>query len=117
MRALRLAGWRSHAEREIREAGVQESPAGARDAERDPWQEQGKGTNLRRSLESGSEGLLHEHRETALLSRRLATIDVGAPLPADLGTAERGPADAAALDALCEELRFGPMTRRRMLSA
>ena len=25
--------------------------------------------------------------------------------------------DAAALTALCEELRFGPMTRRRMLSA
>ena len=60
---------------------------------------------------------LHEHRDTALLSRRLATIDVGAPLPSDLGTAERGPRDDDALAALCEELRFGPMTRRRMLSA
>jgi 5'-3' exonuclease len=62
-------------------------------------------------------GRLQEHRETALLSRRLATIDVGAPLPSDLGTAERGPADPAALEALCEDLRFGPMTRRRMLGA
>jgi 5'-3' exonuclease len=62
-------------------------------------------------------GRLLEHRELALLSRRLATIDVDAPLPSDLGTAERGTADAAALEALCEDLRFGPLTRRRMLSA
>ncbi len=60
---------------------------------------------------------LVEHRELALLSRRLATIDVKAPLPDDFGTAERRPADTAALEALCEELRFGPMTRRRLLSA
>ena len=58
---------------------------------------------------------LQEHRDLALLSRRLATIDCRAPLPADLGLAERGTADAAALEALCEDLRFGPMTRRRML--
>jgi DNA polymerase-1 len=60
---------------------------------------------------------LLEHRETALLSRRLATIDVSAPLPADFGTAERRPANAAGLEAICEDLRFGPMTRRRLLSA
>nr|WP_281280693.1 5'-3' exonuclease H3TH domain-containing protein [Arenimonas terrae] len=60
---------------------------------------------------------LQEHRETALLSRRLATIDVNAPLPADFGTAERRPANAAGLEAICEDLRFGPMTRRRLLSA
>ena len=60
---------------------------------------------------------LHAHRDIALLSRRLATIDVGAPLPSDLGTGERGERDDDALATLCEELRFGPMTRRRMLSA
>lgn len=60
---------------------------------------------------------LREHRDIALLSRRLATIDVAAPLPPDLGTAERRAPDAAALEALCEDLRFGPMTRRRLMSA
>jgi hypothetical protein len=53
----------------------------------------------------------------ALLSRRLATIDVNAPLPADLGTGERGAPDTAALEALCDDLKFGPMTRRRLFSA
>lgn len=60
---------------------------------------------------------LGEHREIALLSRRLATIDVNAPLPADLGDARRRAPDTAALEALCEDVRFGPMTRRRLLSA
>ncbi len=60
---------------------------------------------------------LREHREIALLSRRLATIDVNAPLPDDLGEAERRPADAAALEALVADLRFGPMTRRRLFAA
>ena len=60
---------------------------------------------------------LQEHREIALLSRRLATIDVNAPLPADFGSAERRQADTAGLEAICEDLRFGPMTRRRLLSA
>jgi 5'-3' exonuclease len=60
---------------------------------------------------------LLEHRELALLSRRLATIDVHAPLPAGFGSAERQAPDSAALEALCDSLRFGPMTRRRLLSA
>lgn len=60
---------------------------------------------------------LAEHREIALLSRRLATIDVNAPLPADFGSAERHAPDTAALEAICEDLRFGPMTRRRLLGA
>jgi DNA polymerase I len=60
---------------------------------------------------------LVEHRALALLSRQLATIDVNAPLPDDFGTAERRPPDTAALETLCEALRFGPMTRRRLLSA
>jgi len=60
---------------------------------------------------------LVEHREIALLSRRLATIDVDAPLPADLGDATRRAPDPAALEALCGDVRFGPMTRRRLMSA
>lgn len=60
---------------------------------------------------------LAEHRELALLSRRLATIDTAAPLPDDLGLAERRPADAAALEALADQLRFGPITRRRLFAA
>ena len=59
---------------------------------------------------------LHQHRDAALLSRRLATIDTAAPLPADLGAAERRAPDAAALAELCDHLRIGPMTRRRLLS-
>lgn len=59
---------------------------------------------------------LHQHRDAALLSRRLATIDTAAPLPADLGAAERRAPDAAALAELCDRLRIGPMTRRRLLS-
>jgi len=57
---------------------------------------------------------LREHRDIALLSRRLATIARDAPLPEDFGTGERGQVDSAALDALSERLRFGPMTRRRL---
>jgi 5'-3' exonuclease len=58
---------------------------------------------------------LREHRELALLSRQLATIARDAPLPEDFGNGERSPADPETLDALCERLRFGPITRRRLL--
>ncbi len=61
-------------------------------------------------------GRLREHRDIALLSRRLATIAVDAPLPDDLGLCERRAPDPAALEALCEQLRFGPLTRRRLLA-
>lgn len=60
---------------------------------------------------------LREHREAALLSRRLATIALDAPLPADFAAARRRAADADALDRLCERLRIGPMTRRRLQDA
>jgi 5'-3' exonuclease len=60
---------------------------------------------------------LREHREVALLSRRLATIACDAPLPEDFADAVRQPADHAALDALVQQLRFGPMTRRRLQTA
>ena len=57
---------------------------------------------------------LREHRELALLSRQLATIARDAPLPEDFGNGERSPTDQETLDALCEQLRFGPITRRRL---
>jgi len=59
---------------------------------------------------------LREHRETALLSRRLATIALDAPLPDDIGAAERRTVDRGALESLLETLRFGPLTRRRALA-
>lgn len=56
---------------------------------------------------------LRAHREQALLSRQLATVACDAPLPADFGMARRGePQDQ--LEALLDQLRIGPMTRRRM---
>ncbi|MFC4727917.1 5'-3' exonuclease [Coralloluteibacterium thermophilus] len=60
---------------------------------------------------------LRTHRAQALLSRQLATLALDAPLPEDFGGAERRPADAAALDALMEQVRFGPMSRRRLREA
>ena len=60
---------------------------------------------------------LKEHRDVALLSRRLATIACDAPLPEDFGSGERRPVDANALEALFEQLRFGPLTRRRLQTA
>jgi DNA polymerase-1 len=58
---------------------------------------------------------LREHRELALLSRRLATIALDAPLPESVGDATRRAADRAALEALLESVRAGPLTRRRAL--
>ncbi|MEZ5545216.1 MAG: 5'-3' exonuclease H3TH domain-containing protein [Lysobacteraceae bacterium] len=58
---------------------------------------------------------LSEHRESALLSRQLATISLDAPLPDDLGDATRHNGNRAALEDLLGYLRCGPMTRRRAL--
>jgi DNA polymerase I len=60
---------------------------------------------------------LREHRELALLYRRLTTIALDVPLPAHAAPLARGIADADALSALCDALRFGPMTRRRLHEA
>ena len=58
---------------------------------------------------------LRLHREQALLCRQLSTIALDAPLPADSAPAfRRGDADASGLQILCESLRFGPLTRRRL---
>lgn len=58
---------------------------------------------------------LRAHREQALLWRRLTTIACDAPL--ERREFARAAADAAALLDLCEALRFGPLTRRRLHEA
>lgn len=60
---------------------------------------------------------LRQHRELALLCRRLTTIALDAPIHAYPAPLARGQADADALAALCESLRFGPLTRRRIHTA
>ena len=59
---------------------------------------------------------LREHRAQALLWRQLTTIALDAPLQ-DATDFPRGTGDAAHLVALCESLRFGPLTRRRLHAA
>ncbi|MBB1088447.1 exodeoxyribonuclease IX [Lysobacter sp. SG-8] len=60
---------------------------------------------------------LREHRDLALLCRRLTTIALDAPLAVADGDFSRRTGDAAALLALCDDLRFGPLTRRRLHEA
>ena len=60
---------------------------------------------------------LRAHREQALLCRQLATIALDAPLCAAAPAYARMPADTDGLPALCEALRFGPLTRRRLHEA
>lgn len=60
---------------------------------------------------------LRAHREQALLCRQLTTIAIDAPLGEDRGHFARSAADPAGLLELCDRLRFGPMTRRRLHEA
>ena len=60
---------------------------------------------------------LREQREHALLWRQLTTVALDAPLDAASADFGRGQADADMLQGLCEALRFGPLTRRRLLTA
>ena len=59
---------------------------------------------------------LREHRDMALLSRKLATIRCDIPLPDEQALGRRAPSDQTALTSLIEQLRFGPLTRRRLLA-
>ncbi len=59
---------------------------------------------------------LRANGEQARLFRQLTTIACDAPLDHDRDFA-RGDADAAGLQALCDALGFGPMTRRRLHEA
>lgn len=60
---------------------------------------------------------LHEHRELALLCRQLSTVACDVPLDDADTHFVRGTADQERLYALCEQVRFGPMTRRRLYGA
>ncbi|WP_202844502.1 5'-3' exonuclease [Luteimonas saliphila] len=60
---------------------------------------------------------LRAHREQALLCRQLSTISFDAPLGPAAPLFVRCGADADAIAALCEQLRFGPLTRRRLYAA
>ncbi|HWG66248.1 MAG TPA: exodeoxyribonuclease IX, partial [Rhodanobacteraceae bacterium] len=56
---------------------------------------------------------LRAHTGSALLSQRLARIALDAPVPGHPDGLLRRAADAAVLDALCEKLKIGPLTRTR----
>ena len=56
---------------------------------------------------------LRAHAEQARLSQRLACIALDAPVPGHPDGLLRRAADPTVLDALCERLRLGPMTRSR----
>ena len=60
---------------------------------------------------------LREHRDNALLFRTLTTIACDVPLGDVAHRFERIPGEASSLGAVCEALRFGPMTRRRIYAA
>ncbi len=60
---------------------------------------------------------LREQREHALLWRQLTTISLDAPLDAAQADFSRTSADPQMLQGLCEALRFGPLTRRRLFTA
>ncbi|HEY0333843.1 MAG TPA: 5'-3' exonuclease H3TH domain-containing protein [Stenotrophomonas sp.] len=60
---------------------------------------------------------LREQREHALLWRQLTTIALDAPLTLPGSGYARADADAQIIDGLCQALRFGPMTRRRLRAA
>jgi DNA polymerase-1 len=64
---------------------------------------------------AGIAARLREHREQALLWRRLTTVALDAPLQD--GHFARGAPDATMLATLCQAMRFGPMTRRRLHAA
>jgi 5'-3' exonuclease len=59
---------------------------------------------------------LREHRDMALLCRQLATIRCDLPIAGGETLGTRQAVDSDALNALIERLRFGPLTRRRLLS-
>ncbi len=66
---------------------------------------------------AGIAARLREQREHALLWRELTTIALDAPLGTQEAGFGRAAADGDVLHALAEALRFGPMTRRRLLEA
>lgn len=66
---------------------------------------------------AGIAARLKQHREQALLWRRLATIALDAPAHPAAPHFLRADGRRAPLEQLCETLRFGPLTRRRLWTA
>ncbi len=60
---------------------------------------------------------LRAQSEQALLYRQLSTIAIDAPLDGHESHFARRSVEAGALTALCDSLRFGPLTRRRLQDA
>ena len=59
--------------------------------------------------------MLREQREAALLWRQLSTVALDAPLPTPHAAFARGQANPQQVTMLSEEIRFGPLLRRRLL--
>ena len=59
---------------------------------------------------------LKQHREQALLYRQLTRIALDAPGLDHPDALRRSPAPAGAMAELCEQLRFGPLSRQRLLA-
>ncbi|WP_267223574.1 5'-3' exonuclease [Dyella silvae] len=57
---------------------------------------------------------LREHAEAARLYRRLTRIALDAPVAPEVDAWRRRQGEMATMDALCERLRFGPLTRTRL---
>ena len=57
---------------------------------------------------------LREHAESARLYRRLTRIALDAPIPTGAEALRRQTGAADQVEALCERLRFGPLTRTRL---
>jgi 5'-3' exonuclease len=57
---------------------------------------------------------LREHAEAARLYRRLTRIALDAPVPTEADSLRRLRGEMETMDALCERLRFGPLTRTRL---
>ena len=57
---------------------------------------------------------LREHAESARLYRRLTRIALDAPIPTGAEALRRQTGAADQVEALCEQLRFGPLTRTRL---
>jgi len=60
---------------------------------------------------------LKQQKDIALISRQLATVACDAPMPTEFNMAKRLKPDIPKLDAFCERLKIGPMTRRRLHEA
>ncbi|NKZ39715.1 MULTISPECIES: 5'-3' exonuclease H3TH domain-containing protein [Oleiagrimonas] len=57
---------------------------------------------------------LREHAESARLFARITRIALDAPVPETAAELHRERCDAERLDELCDQLRFGPLTRSRL---